>query len=206
MPMKLSQIADISAGYQFRGRLQPDAAGNLAVLQVKDVKNDGLPACIDRRSLSTVTFEKDASRYMLVPGDVLFLSRGHRLFATVFNDVPPHVIVPNYFYRLRAKLTGTASDVVLPEYLAWYLNSPKAQAQLKLVHAGSHMPVVALNDFVDLRIDMPPLTIQKSIVAVAALAQREQQLMRELLDVKKKLVDKVCALAVSKSKSGKGSS
>jgi len=196
--MKVSQISDISAGYQFRGRVQPDAAGNVAVLQVKDLKGDGLHNSIDRASLATVTFEKDPSRYLLSSGDVLFLSRGSRVFATAFKDVPPNVIIPNYFYRLRPKRADSAATTVLPEYLAWYLNSPKAQAQLRLVHAGSHMPVVSMNDFLDLTIDVPPLSVQQSIVAVAALAQREQQLLRELLNLKKQLIDHVCDMAVSK--------
>ena len=192
--MKVSHIAEISSGYQFRGRVQPDAAGNVAVLQVKDLKDGDMLPRIDRAALATVHFEKDPSKYLLEPGDVLFLSRGHRVFAAAIGDVPANVIIPNYFYRLRPKRSAGS---VLPEYLAWYLNSPKAQAQIKLVHAGSHMPVVALNDFNDLLIEVPPVAVQKSIVAVASLARREQQLLRELLELKQRLIDHVCVLAVS---------
>jgi hypothetical protein len=183
-----SVVESIDTGFQFRGRVEPDAKGNVAVLQVKDLK-DG--ARLDAAALVNVRIEKDIELYRVRPGDVLFLSRGHRLIATAVDDISGDIIVPSYFYVLRPK------PLVLPKYLAWAINAPKVQAQLKLVHKGTHMPIVSKADFSQLRIDLPSLDVQRQIVALDELARHEQRLLVELFDTKRKLIDQVCARAAN---------
>ena len=45
-----------------------------------------ISARCDTSALATVTLERDPSRYLVAPGDVLFLSRGHRVFAAACAD------------------------------------------------------------------------------------------------------------------------
>lgn len=189
MKVKITSVVEsIDTGFQFRGRVEPDAKGNVAVLQVKDLK-DG--ARLDAAALVNVRIEKDIELYRVRPGDVLFLSRGHRLIATAVDDISGDIIVPSYFYVLRPK------PLVLPKYLAWAINAPKVQAQLKLVHKGTHMPIVSKADFSQLRIDLPSLDVQRQIVALDELARHEQRLLVELFDTKRKLIDQVCARAAN---------
>ncbi len=193
--MRITKVVEsITTGFQFRGRVEPDPNGNVAVLQVKDLKDGGTVRPAD---LVTVRIDKDFEQYMVRPGDVLFLSRGHRLSAVVVGDLPRNIIVPNYFYILRPK------PVVVPEYLAWFINSAKAQAQLRLVQTGSHMPIVAKSEFSQLEIDLPPLDVQQLIVGVDGLARQEQLLLTELLATKKQLIDQICVRAAS-GRAGKG--
>lgn len=187
--MKIARLIESAVtGYQFRGRIEPSANGNVAVLQVKDLKDGGE---IRIEDLAMIQVDKDIESYAVKPGDVLFLSRGHNLFATTLADPPPNMIVPNYFYILRPK------PVVLPAYLAWFINSPKAQTQLRLVHTGSHMPMVSKSDFLQLEIDVPPLSVQGTIVALDELSRREQRLSDELLSKKRNLIEQLCARAAS---------
>lgn len=189
--MKISRaINSITTGYQFRTRIEPDPDGNVAVLQVKDLRDDGALKSAD---LVRVRIEKDVELYTVQPNDVVFLSRGHKLFAVEMVNPPANAVVPNYFFILRPK-----TEIVLPAYLAWFINSPKAQAQLKLVHAGTHMPIVTKSDFEQIEIDVPPLDTQRAIVALAELAWREQQLLRELLETKSKLVEQICGRAAAR--------
>ena len=187
--MNITQVIESAVtGYQFRDRIEPSADGNVAVLQVKDLR-DGGEVC--REDLALIRIDKDVGPYSVKPGDVLFLSRGQHLFATTLADPPPNTIVPNYFYILRPR------PVVLPAYLAWFINSPKAQEQLRLVHTGSHMPMVSKSDFLQLDIDLPPLDAQRTIVALDGLARREQRLSNELLAKKRQLIDQLCVRAAS---------
>jgi hypothetical protein len=193
--VKLKRLADIHSGYQFRGRVEHDPAGEVAVLQVKDLKGaayGGDAQHVSRESLIHIKADKNYSHFFIRPGDVLFLSRGHRVFATALSDPPPETVVPNYFYMVRPK-----DETVLPGYLAWYINSPRAQNQLKLVHAGSHMPLVSMADFAELKIDVPPLAVQQNIVALADLARRERQLMGELTATKQQLIEFICSRAAT---------
>lgn len=187
--MKITQVIESAVtGFQFRGRIEPHPDGNVAVLQVKDLKDGGE---LRREDLALIRFDKDVEAYSIQPGDVLFLSRGQNLFATALAEPPHDMIVPNYFYILRPK------PVVLPAYLAWFINSPKAQAQLRLVHTGSHMPMVSKSDFLQLEIDLPPLSVQETIVALDELSRREQRLSDELLSKKRNLIEILCAQAAS---------
>lgn len=187
--MNITQVIESAVtGYQFRDRIEPSAGGNVAVLQVKDLKDGGE---VRREDLALIRIEKDIEPYSVKPGDVLFLSRGQRLFATALADPPHNMIVPNYFYILRPRA------VVLAGYLAWFINSPKAQTQLRLVHTGSHMPMVSKSDFLQLEIDLPPLGMQRTIVALDELSRREQRLSDELLSKKRNLIEQVCARAAS---------
>lgn len=193
MTVKITSVVEsIDTGFQFRGRVEPDAKGNVAVLQVKDLKDgDRARARARADELVNVRIEKDIGPYRVRPGDVLFLSRGHRLFAVAMVEVFGDIIVPNYFYILRPKPT------VVPSYLAWFINSAKAQAQLKLVHKGTHMPIVAKSDFSQLQIDLPPLDVQQAVVTVDDLARQEHRLLSELLDTRRKLIDHICARAAN---------
>jgi len=187
--VQISQVIESAvSGFQFRDGIEPSADGNVAVLQVKDIR-DG--SDIRRENLARVRIEKDIEPYTLKSGYVLFLSRGHRPIATALVDPPPNTIVPNYFYIIRPKPT------VLPGYLAWVINSAQAQAQLQLVNKGSHMPMVSKTDFLQLEIDVPPLDVQKTIVALDELSRREQQLSDELLATKRKLIEHLCVRAAS---------
>jgi hypothetical protein len=184
-----SVVQSIDTGFQFRGRVEPHTRGNVAVLQVKDLK---VGARFRATVLVSVRIDKDIEPYRVRPGNVLFLSRGHRLSAVaVEEDTDGDIIVPNYFYILRPKPS------IVPAYLAWFINSAKSQEQLRLVHKGTHMPIVAKSDFMQLQIDLPSLDVQQRIVAVDGLARREQRLLLELLDTKKTLINQVCAQAAS---------
>lgn len=188
--VKITELIESAVtGYQFRDRIEPSADGNVAVLQVKDLKDGGE---VRREDLVQVQIEKDITRYSVNPGDVLFLSRGSRLFAIFLADPPRDTIVPNYFYILRPR------PVVLPAYLAWFINSPNAQSQLRLVHTGTHMPMVSKSDFLRLHVDVPPLDVQRTIVALDQLSQREQRLSDQLLSKKRSLIEHISARAASR--------
>ncbi len=177
---RLSDIASIRAGYQFRGKVEPDPDGNVAVVQIKDIE--------DRRRLNTsslarVAFDRPVEQYIVGRGDVLFLSRGHRQFATAIDADLRDTIAAGYFYILR-----TNNGSVRPDFLAWYLNQQPMQDKFKQVAKGSHMPFVSMAEFQELQIPVPSLDVQARIVALAELAEREQGLLAELASRRAELV------------------
>lgn len=194
--MKITKVVEsISTGYQFRSGVEHDPKGNVAVLNVKNVRDgdDDLPG-----DLVMVRIDKDIEPYRVRAGDVLFLSRGHRLAATAIREVGGPVIAPSYFYIIRP------GPQIVPEYLAWFINSEKAQAQLRLVHSGTHMPIVSKADFMELDVDVPPLRVQKAIAVVSDLTRREQRLQAQLVEARTLLTQQICARAAS-GRASKGS-
>lgn len=185
----LSEIASVRSGFQFRGPIVPDPSGKVRLIQIDDAA-DGRPLRGDH--LTTVRLDRDPAPYLVAAGDVLFLSRGHRSFARAIVEPLRDTITYSYFFIARPK-----SDAVLPAYLAWYINQPPAQEFLRQARTGTHMPLVPMAAFVRLSIMVPPLDVQRGIVAVAELAGRERWLLDELHQAREKMIQQVCLRAAS---------
>ncbi len=189
--MRISQIAEIQSGHQFRGKVETDPSGTVGVIQIKDI--------VDRRwltpeTIDRIAFEKSYARYLVCPGDVLFLSRGHRPFAVAIErDLGP-VIASGYFYIVRLQ-----DERVRPDFLAWYLNQPPMQEQFKQLAKGTHMPFVSMADFCELDIPTPPLATQQRIVALAALAEEEQTILTQIASKRANLIQTTCLTAAGMS-------
>jgi hypothetical protein len=187
--MRIKDIADIRSGFQFRGKIEPDPDGEVSVIQIKDFDDDRQlqPQEVDR-----IVFERDPEPYRVEPGDVLFLSRGHRLFATTIDEPPQDAIATGYFFIMRMN-----NERVRPDYLAWYINSRSAQKIINTLKRGAHIPLISRGDIETLPIEMPPLEIQEKIVALDALARRERRLLAKLNSKRTELIEGICLAAVT---------
>jgi len=182
--MKLRDIAEIRSGYQFRGKIEPDPAGAYRVIQIKDIK-DGQRLSTD--DLVTVNINRAPEPYSVDLGDVLFLSRGQRLFATPITERLTDTIATYYFFILRPK-----TQQVRPRYLAWCINQVPVQAVLNTVKRGTHMPLVSRTDVEGIEVDLPPLATQDTIVKLAELARRESDLLAAIQRKRTELIEAIC--------------
>jgi len=167
MKKRLKDIADFRIGYQFRGKVKPDPMGTVRVIQIKDITPD---LQIRLNELETVTVER-LEPHLVQQGDVLFLSRGHRLYAVVVPAVVPNTIATGYFFVLRPK-----TQAVLPEYLAWTINQPDFQEALRPLRRGSHMPMVSRSDVENLQVQLPPLEVQRQLIRLNDLFAEDRRL------------------------------
>lgn len=183
--MTIADIATVSSGYHFRGRIEHKPVGRYAVLQARDVDEF---LHFNPATLARVDLDTEADRHVVRQGDVLFLSRGEKPWALVVGDaIPTSVVVPSSFYILR-----TDAVRVRPEYLAWYLNHPKTQATLRVLASGSNIPFISMNELRGLPVSVPPLEKQDRILALTALVRREEELSRQLVARRAELIDAVC--------------
>jgi hypothetical protein len=192
---KLNNIAEIRNGYQFRGSVKPVKAksagddtsrmrpGVVRVIQIKDVDNDRR---LQTDDLVAVHFDGDTEKYQAREGDVLFLSRGHRLFATAITEPLQATVVTGYFYILRLK-----TDRVQPGYLAWYINQPPFQTVLRTFMKGTQQPLVSRKDIEDLEVEIPSLSVQEAIVALDDLRVVDRQLSAVLLEKRSLLIQTI---------------
>ena len=190
MKTKLEGIVEIRLGFQFRGKVVPAPQEGIDVIQIKDI-NGRLE--VDVHDLTAVQVEKP-ERYLVEPGDVLFLSRGHRMFGTVVPELRREAVASGYFFILRPK-----SDKVLPRYLAWFLNEPGFQRWLQPLIRGSHMPIISRSDFAELPVIVPDLQTQQRIVQLNDLMLTEAQLMDQLKEKRAELISGVSRKLLSTS-------
>lgn len=192
MRARVSELADVQIGYQSRGSIQPDPRGTHLVIQLKDIGDDYK---LNTNDLYRITPEREPERYLVTRGDVLFLSRGRYNIAVAIDEKLADTIAVGTFYIARLK-----ANHVLPEYLAWYINQPQTQADLKTKAQATNIPLVTKAAFDTLEIDVPSLVVQRSIVELGKLAAKEQDLLARLAVKREQLTSAICMRAAKRVK------
>src|SRR5207302_1351209 len=91
------------------------------------------------------------------------------------------------------------STTVLPEYLAWFINSPPAQQFIRNVARGTHMPVVPKSALENLEVEVPSILTQQAIVALDKLSRKERFLLQKLKERRTELVRAYCLQAAKQN-------
>lgn len=206
--MRLGEVAEISIGYQHREKISHVEHGSHRLIQGKDVvraevQPDGASEPVGWRiavdNLDRVTPKGDAARYSLRPGDLLFVSRGTTNIAVPLTEqtvrpFPDHWddLIPAYtFYILRPDLNR-----VLPEYLAWFINQPPAQAYLTQQSRGTLVKLMPKSLFEELEVPIPPLAVQRQVMEIEDLRAYEEGLLKRLIAARQRLVQQACLSAI----------
>lgn len=182
--VKLQDIADIRAGYPFRGRIEPVAVGTHRVIQIKDI---GTNHRVKEEGLFLIDMPSSADSYLVKPGDVLFQSRGSRNFGTPISEPLPRTIASGHLFVIRPHQN------ILPEYLAWFINQPPAQLHIKAHQRGSYVPLIPKDALNELEVAVPPIAVQQSIVELERLRIKEEELQRAICEKRTQIIQAVCA-------------
>ena len=177
----LKDIARVQMGLTFRSRIEPEADGTVAVIQMRDLTEDNK---LSHRNLITIKMDKLSDRHLVKRRDLIFRSRRQTTTAAIIDTKIGPAVVAAPLLRIRV-----TSKHVLPEYLCWFINQSSAQAFLHSRATGTAMTVIGKAALDDLQVPLPDLATQKRIVALADLSNKEQKLMRELAEKKEKLVN-----------------
>ena len=177
---KLGQVATIRMGYPFRSRLEPDARGSTAVVQMKDVDEHNQ---LHIHGAARVDLNDVKEHHLLRPGDLVFKSRGVTNSAAIVTaDAGPAVLA-------APMLLIRPNKTVLPAYLYWYINLPATQAALAAQAEGTSVRMISKAKLEDLDIPIPSLQKQQVITEVAQLAEREQWLLARISQERRRLAD-----------------
>ena len=143
-----------------------------------------------------INLKRSVDRYLVNMGDVLFLSRGHRNFATAIDIPMKNTIAAGHFFILKFDTLK-----ILPEYLAWYINQPPAQKFLKsMAKRGSHMPIIGKSEFEQLKVNIPPLQVQEKIIKLSKLLQQEDELLEKIKEKRGQIIQSICLNAAREGK------
>jgi len=193
MKKKITEIADIQIGYQFRKKIELDDPGTNLVIQIRDFDDNHT---LNKDGLSRVRIDKSTEQYLIRRGDVLFLSRGHRNWAAPIIDELQDTVAVGHFFVIKMR-----NEIILPEYLAWYINQSPAQEYLhNIARRGTHMPLVTLSAFKGLTVEVPDMTTQHRIVELSRLMEREKKLLAELQEKRLLLITAISLQAISTRK------
>lgn len=175
MRVRVRDIASVQTGYSFRVRLESAVAGNVAVIQMKDLRDDHTVDCND---MVRVDMKDLKEHHFVRKGDLVLRSRGLVTTSAILLEAPENVVVAAPLLRIRT----SRPDKVLPEYLNWYINQREAQVFLDSRAKGTAQKMIGKETIDDLEVILPGIERQKCIVEMALLSAHEQCLLQELAE------------------------
>lgn len=186
MHKKLSQLAGIVSGYTFRGSIENDPNGDIFVLQAKNIQTN--QDVEDVTDFTTITDKSLRNPYFLQHNDILLVSRGSGLGSfrsAIFASDEPKVMPSSSVHVIRIQ------DVtVLPKYVSLYLNSEIGQKELlQIVTGGSYIQSILVKNLIDFKIPIPPIHIQKSIIALHENITDQERILKRKQELQKNIIN-----------------
>jgi hypothetical protein len=183
--INLADAATINAGFPFRGAVDALQAGEVAVIQMRNVEREA----IDWPSLACVTLPTKRAADLLAVGDVIFATRGRRNFALALENIPGPAVCSPHFFVLKSR----EPQQLLPAFLAWQINQRPAQDYLQQAATGSHILNITRAAIESLPLAIPPVEVQRAILELADAARRERDLFNALIANRQNQLDAVAA-------------
>jgi hypothetical protein len=180
--ISLRNLVDIQMGHSFRAGLEPNPAGAVGVIQMKDLGDDHL---VELTSLAHVTMDIRLGRQVR-EGDIIFRSRGDRSTCAIVAGEPGCAVVAAPLLRLRV-----TDSRLLPAYLNWFINQPPAQEHFARHAEGSNVKMISKSVLEDLDVEVPSIERQRSIVELAGLSARQRILNGDIESLRSRLLSGV---------------
>jgi hypothetical protein len=185
---QLGDIANIRAGYTFRESVKEVDDGNAHIVQIKDARK-ALELSGGHQLLPEYLPEINWKGNQKIFADaecVILPVRGEYTRAAYINnqelDINP-IVVSSQFLILTPK-----DNSLDAEYLCWALNQPSAQSYFKQESRGTRMSMLSMASVSDLKLPLPSVYLQEKIIHLHRLWEREQKLIKNLLQNREQLL------------------
>lgn len=184
MKVKLKRIASVQMGYSFRSRLDVIGGGDIAVIQMKDLMVENI---VDSRNFTKVDMKAIKDHHLAQKGDLVFRSRGLVNTSALIVDDPGNAVVAAPLLRIRI----TKPELILPEYLNWYISQRDAQAFFNSSAKGTVQKMISKQAIEELEVSLPSLEKQKAVLDMVALTTREQTLLSTLAEKRAQYISSI---------------
>jgi restriction endonuclease S subunit len=152
------------------------------LVRIGDISEDGKLTTNQFDQIDPV--ESVGADLLLRNGDVLFPNRGGRTSACVFDLTFQDALAGAQFFILRPNPRFLRSD-----YLAWYLRSDEAARHFDERRTGTHVKIIQRNALTELKIPLPSLDVQETIVRIFNLQLSERSMTQHIAELKTKLLN-----------------
>jgi hypothetical protein len=165
--VELQDVSRIRQGHPFRGAIPHTQDGPVQVIQLKNLASPEALAA-DRLLRTRLQYRNEPD--WLRSGDVLLAGRGNRPHTVLLPEPGTFTLCSPHIYVIRVTDEGR----VLPGFLAWQLRQPSLQEQMRRRSAGTRQLSLCKSDVAQLKIQLPPLPLQRRILSIheAAAAER----------------------------------
>ncbi|WP_419893157.1 restriction endonuclease subunit S [Oceanobacillus kimchii] len=177
--MELGDIAKIKTGLVLsrkKAKSKYDVKAKYRLLSLRNISDECL--------INTDSFEEFNSNdelddhYFTKEGDVL-MRLSHPNTSVYIGKEHNGLLIPSYFAIIKVDV-----DKVLPEYIAWYLNTFEVKKELERSQSGSRIPSTNKNVLKALPVVMTTISKQKAFIELLRLHQQEKHLYKRLIEEK----------------------
>ena len=187
MNYKLKDLLEYS---RFGVNTKPSETGDTKFLQLKHFNQQ-------ENTLSEVdlfvNLDNSLSRYLLVNGDILFVTKGHRHLAWCYDEKIGQAVASTIFLILHPN-----TNIIHPQFLELYLNMPEVVSYISdnLVK-GSIISSISKEDLMELIIDVPQLQIQQNLIEITNSHRNQLSLIEQLKNTKKHYYNQLMISSIS---------
>lgn len=177
--MKLGELGTVRSGLVLaRKQSKGKSEYRYSLLNLRSVLPDGR---VDKSQVEVFyTVEPLKQEYISQKGD-LIVRLTAPYTAVLIDDETAGMVISSHFLVIRID-----SNLVLPEYLFWLLNSSKVKRQMFGSATGNVLGAVKTSYLAEFDLKVIPLEQQRKLAELNFLAKRECQLLKELAEQKKK--------------------
>lgn len=173
--LPLESIAEVQAGFPFRGKIESAPESDYRVIQGKDIR-PGFTFDAQKLTRFNVPPRARPEGKLLQQDDIIFMTRSEKPYAVHIPFELPLTVVQNSFVSIRT----TSTDTVLPGFLAMMLNQSAMRARIAELIKGSNIPYIRIEDLRKLLIPIPAFERQQHLAALESSLRHEQNLHRAL--------------------------
>lgn len=181
---RLGDIADIGAGFPFRGAVTATREGDALVVQMKNIDAE---QGVDWSSVTRTNLPGKKEPDWLKDGDIIFAARGSKNYAALVVAAPRNAVCSPHFYVIRIRNEAET----LPAFIAWQINQAPARKYFGQSATGSYILNIRRQVLEDLALAVPPRAQQEIIVALNHAAQSERKVLEGLIANRKSQMEAI---------------
>lgn len=154
--------------------------GDINILKPSSIENGK----IIKEKFDIGSIEKNIEDSFLKKGDIVFQAKGNKFEAILIdNDYENLISIQSYFN------ISVNKDIVIPEYLYWYLNNRISKQYFDINSSGANIKSITRKNLESLEIILPPLEKQKEIVQLLYNFYMEKEKTIDYLEKKEILIN-----------------
>jgi hypothetical protein len=172
--VKLGEIAEITTGYQFRGKVSEVSGRNQEIfrLDIKDLNRFGG----DTWSHLSATEVTAREPYFLKNFDILFTHKSQPPRAYCIINVPKNTLATNQMLIIRSAMPG-----ITAEFIAWQLNQHPCQQYFSGRMRGDNKKHLSLEALKQTPFLLPDMKLQEQVVKINNGMQMEISTYQKLI-------------------------
>jgi type I restriction enzyme S subunit len=182
-----AKIGDVCAFIDYRGKTPNKSESGVRLITAKNVK---MGKFFDEPREYIADYDSWMTRGIPRKGDVLFTTEGPLGNVAIIDIDDEKFAVGQRIITLQSK-----EGIILPVYLANVLMSKSIQAEIEKLSTGSTVKGILARYFRDIEIPLPPLDIQREIIArierERVIVEGNQELIRLFEEKIRKVIERV---------------